>query len=100
MFLFPFAERFAVEEQLRLVAGSEHMHRRDLAGALRPVPMGQDVNHGQIGPPSGLVEVEQILLEAAQVNDAEIGTARRHRRSGPRLPVPSPFSLRLGIGEV
>src|SRR6266404_1029681 len=69
------------------------MHRRDLAHTFRPVPMRQNMGHRQLGSPPGLINVEPILLKAAKIEDAEIGTARGHFdlvelfefRSHPRL---------------
>src|SRR6266536_4477590 len=54
------------------------MHRRDLSDALGPVPVRQDVGHGKIGAPVRLINVETIFLEAVEIDDAEVGTARRH----------------------
>src|ERR1035441_7035777 len=53
------------------------MDGRDLIGALRPVPVRQNVRHRKIRPPVRLVNVKAVLLETVQVNDAEIRTARR-----------------------
>ena len=54
------------------------MHGRDLADALGPVPVRQDVGHGKIGAPVRLINVETIFLEAVEIDDAEVGAARRH----------------------
>ena len=51
------------------------MDGRDLVGALGPVPVREDVRHRQLGPPAGLVNVETIFAEAAQIEDAEVGAA-------------------------
>jgi hypothetical protein len=37
--------------------------------------MGQDVGHGQVRPPAGLVNVEAVFLETGEIDDAEVGTA-------------------------
>src|SRR4051794_12100448 len=36
------------------------------------------MGHWQIRPPARLVDEEPILLEASEVDDAEVGTARRY----------------------
>jgi hypothetical protein len=50
---------------------------RDLADAVGPVPVRQDVRHGKVRPPARLVKVKPVLLEPGEVNDAEVRTARR-----------------------
>ena len=54
------------------------MHRRDLPDALGPGPVRQDVGHRKIGAPVRLINVEAIFLEAVEIDDAEVGTTRRH----------------------
>src|SRR5690606_25676777 len=44
--------------------------------APRPVPVRQDVRHRQVRPPARLVEVEAVLGEAGQVDQAAVGAAR------------------------
>src|SRR5262249_49093929 len=72
------SKRFSIQEQLCLVARSVDVDRGYLANAFRPVPMGQDMGHWQIGPPPGLVDIEPVFLESAQVDDAEVRAARGH----------------------
>src|SRR5215471_4665795 len=53
----------------------------DLARTLRPGPVRQNVRHRMIGAPIRLVQIEPVLLEARQIDDAEIRAARRIKRS-------------------
>src|SRR5262245_66389877 len=52
------------------------MDGRELALALGPGPVRQDVGHGMLGPPSCLVKIEAVLLESRQVDDPEVRTSR------------------------
>src|SRR5467141_3796155 len=76
------------------------MHRRDLTDALGPIPMWQDMGHGKVRPPTRLVNVKTILLEAGQVDDAEIGTSRRHSDLARLLQLLGPARLVRGVGKV
>ena len=66
------AVTLAVEEELCGVARGEDVHGRDLADAFRPVPVRQDMGHGQLRAPVRLVEVEAVLFKAGQINDAAV----------------------------
>src|SRR5512140_1765919 len=59
------------------------MDRRYLTDPVRPIPVGENVSHRVIGPPTGLVKVESIFREAAEVEDPKIRAARR--RTGPSV---------------
>ena len=50
--------------------------RHGLHGAIRPVPVRQNVRHRKIETPVRLVDIEAVLGEAGEVNDAEIRAAR------------------------
>src|SRR6185295_8983826 len=45
------------------------------AGAIGPVPVGEDVCHRQFGSPVGLVEVVAVFGEAGEVDDAKVAGA-------------------------
>ena len=75
--LFLPAERVAIKEQFGFIARGVHVDGSDFADAIRPVPMGKDVHHRHIGTPSGLIEIEAIFPEPAEVDDAEVRAARR-----------------------
>lgn len=74
----PRSEGFAIEEEFTLISGSVNMHWRDLPLTARPSPVRQYVRHWQLGPPTRLVEIKPIFSEAREINDSEVGTARRN----------------------
>src|ERR1039458_3342771 len=69
------AERVAIEPQLDLLGVGVDRHRDLLTLVAGPVPVREEVQRGLIGPHTA-VEVEAVLGEAGQVDDAEIRTMR------------------------
>src|SRR5262249_41065052 len=70
-------ERMAVEEQFRFVTRGVHVNRRDRAFASLPVPMRQEMGHRQLRSPARLIQVEPVLFESSQIENAKVGTAGR-----------------------
>ena len=74
--LFMATKGFAVQEQLRFITRSVHVHRGHLSQ--RPVPtLRHEMRHGEVRAPARLVEIEAVFLETGEVDDAEIRTAGR-----------------------
>ena len=74
--------RLAVDEELRLLPRGVYHHRGGLTNALGPGPVREDVRHGQVRTPVRLVEVETILREPCQVDDAGVRASCASSRVG------------------
>ena len=62
--------------------------------------MGQQVGDGVVRTPAGLIEVEAILGETGEVDDAEVGAAGRQRLGIDGLQALQRALIVGGIGEV
>ena len=80
------------------------MHRRDLSHAVGPGPVRKDMDHGKVRAPAGLVDIEAVLLEAGQINNAKVGAAgaiiASVRRRLANIVKAGPDKLAGHVGEV
>src|SRR5580765_5915704 len=93
-------KRFAVEKKLGLVARRINVDGGYLANAIRPIPVGQNVGHRKIGPPAGLVDIETVFWETAQIDNAEIRASRRNGDLVSRLNGICSLCLHACVGEI
>ena len=76
------------------------VHGRHLPDALGPGPVRQDVRHRQLRPPARLVDVEAVLLEAGEIDDAEVRAARGHADVAERFELRRHPRPRRLVGEI
>lgn len=88
------ALRTSVDEELGSIARSVDMNGRHFTFAAGPCPVRQDVSHRQVRTPPSLIKIITILGESRQIDDPEIGAARRDTQP----PQPSQLFSRPGTG--
>src|SRR5262249_14335254 len=91
----------AIEKQLGFISRCVNVNRRDLSDTIRPIPMGENMRHRQLGPPVGLIDVVAILRKAGEVDNTKVGATRgiERRRFAEVIP-PGPDELAGDVWEM